>query len=83
MILSMRRSAEEPRGRKESRNSAMAKTSTWHLTEKAINQTADAAGWRLSNRHSNFNSRMEILIATRPTGSSRTLGARAGVSMAS
>jgi len=82
-ILSMRRSAEEPREVKEGKKSALVKTSTWRLTEEATSKTADAAGWRPSNRHSNSNSRITILIATRPTGSSRTLGARAGARMAS
>lgn len=77
-ILSMRRSAEEPREEKERINSAMARTSTWRLTEEATRKTADAAGWRPSNRHSNSNSRITMLMETRTTGSSRTLGATDG-----
>ena len=77
-ILSMRRSAEEPREEKERINSAMARTSTWRLTKEATRKTADAAGWRPSNRHSNSNSRITMLMETRTTGSSRTLGATDG-----
>ena len=59
-ILTMRRSADGPRDGKERINSAITMRSTWRLTEEATGKTADAAGWRPSNRHPNSDSRITM-----------------------